>query len=332
MASRTPILSLIALLALLPACAACATVVVTEDAASTGSGGGAASAVSATTGAGASDPGPPPCQEDACAPPGFVFIPPGSFTMGAPWAESQKVPSALDEQPPHPITISRGFFLLSSEVTQGKWSDVMGTNPSQNAACGFSCPVENVSFWDALAFANALSASTGSPACYDLDACTGVPGVDFTCPDTISFDLACHGYRLPTEAEWEYAARAGLATPFYNGESFLSDTGPDSGCDDIAWYAGNTSGTMPVGEKLKSPWGLYDTSGNVYEWVWDRYGAGYYKSAPTIDPQGPAKGASRGMRGGSYLEGCDSQRSANRDVMAPDQRGPMLGFRVARGL
>ena len=134
---------------------------------------------------------------------------------------------------------------------------------------------------------------------------------------------ACKGYRLPTEAEWEYAARAGTTTAYYNGDDA-------SKLDQIAWFdeSWSSGSTHPVGKKKKNPWGLYDMSGNVWEWCWDWFGSDYYKSSLAIDPTGPDTGSVRVFRGGSWGNSASNARSASRNNHDPGTRAHHLGFRL----
>jgi len=212
----------------------------------------------------------------------FIQIPSGSFQMGSNNGEK-------DEMPEHRVTVSRPFYLQATPVTQGQWRARMGDNLSQFKK-GDDYPVEQVSWNDAQAFLQKLNA---------MD-----PGKN---------------YRLPTEAEWEYACRAGTVGERY-GE-----------LDAIAWYEGNSGGqTHPAGEKQPNAWGLYDMLGNVWEWCSDWYGENYYASSPATDPRGPMSGRSRVLRGGSWYDIDSGTRGAKRSRDLPDSRDYNLGFRCAR--
>jgi len=183
------------------------------------------------------------------------------------------------------------FKMSVYEITQGQWKAVMGNNPSYFSSCGDDCPLEDVSWNDVQDFIDNLNQQTGK------------------------------NYRLPTEAEWEYAARAGTTTKYYCGDN-------RSCLRDIAWYRDNSDNqTHPVGQKAPNAWGLYDMSGNVWEWVQDWYDSDYYSSSPETDPQGPDSGAGRVFRGGGWLnyEGC---RSSYRYGTRPSNGRNNLGFRL----
>jgi formylglycine-generating enzyme required for sulfatase activity len=189
---------------------------------------------------------------------------------------------------PHEVTISKPFYMGVTEVTQAQYQAIMGMNPSD--VKGATNPVEMVSWNDATEFCKKLSEKTRQAV------------------------------RLPTEAEWEYACRAGTKTAFCFGDA-------DTGLGDYAWYDGNSgSKTHPVGQKKPNAWGLYDMHGNVWEWCADWY-ADYPKGAVT-DPQGPTSGASRVLRGGSWNFDPALCRSATRHIYTPDIPCGIFGFRV----
>ena len=225
----------------------------------------------------------------------FVGIPPGEFLMG-----STGRYAVVHEQPLTRVRISKGFYLGKYEVTQDEWQAVMGNNPSFHSSCG-SCPVEQVSWEDAQAFIGRLNALSGGGR-----------------------------YRLPTEAEWEYAARAGTTTGTYAGD-IANPFGNNPVLNGIAWYAENSGGrTHPVGQKAPNGFGLYDMLGNVWEWVGDWYGD--YPGRAVTDPVGPASGSERVLRGGSWGAGvyARSCRSASRLGFSPGSRFNSMGFRLLR--
>ena len=249
---------------------------------------------------------------------GFVLIEAGSFQMGSPSGEQGRE----DDERQHRVTLTRDYFMQAHEVTQGEWQGLMGNNPSSFSSCGSDCPVEWVNWYEAVAYANAASRSDGLEECYELSGCQESPGNDMECSRVRFSGLSCEGYRLPTEAEWEYAARAGSMTARYCGES-------ESCLSGVAWYDGNSgSATHGVGEKQANAWGLYDMLGNVYEWTWDWHGD--YPSGSVTDPLGPGSGSSRVRRGGSWYYDARSVRSAYRDSFGPGGRCVNIGFRLAR--
>jgi len=191
----------------------------------------------------------------------------------------------------HRVTIS-SFKMSAYEVTHDQWETVMGYNPSGFSGCS-DCPIDDVSWNEVQDFIDELNGLTGKQ------------------------------YRLPTEAEWEYAARAGTTTKWYCGD--------DESClDDIAWNMGNSNEqTHPVGQKEPNALGLYDMSGNVYEWVQDWYGEDYYSVSPSTDPQGPDSGFARAKRGGGWRYNGTYCRSFNRGGSTPSYHYNYLGFRLA---
>ncbi len=215
----------------------------------------------------------------------FVFILPGSFMMGSPKNE----PGRSDDEILHNVTLTKGFFMQTTQVTQKQWKSVMGNNPSHFKECD-DCPVENVSWDDVHEFIDKLNKKKG------------------------------HTYRLPTEAEWEYACRAGSETAFCFGDD-------ESQLEHYAWYDRNSGGrTHPVAQRNPNAWGLYDMHGNVWEWCQDWYG-NYYADSVT-NPEGSSTGSDRVFRGGCWYDYARRCRSANRNSNAPCNRNSCLGFRL----
>jgi formylglycine-generating enzyme required for sulfatase activity len=266
---------------------------------------------------------------------GFVLIPAGAFEMGSPAGQTQAKPA---EQPLHSVTITRAFLLADHEVTQREWRELMGNEPSYNRDCGDECPVEAITWYAALAFANAVSDAAGLARCYSLSGCTGAPGSDYACTTAGFAGLDCPGFRLPTEAEWEYAARAGTTTPTQLIDEIADWWICSSGAGGTAYsnplltfcryVCSAGSGPAPVRSLLPNPWGLYDMAGNVREWVWDVYAP--YQDGPAVDPLGPDTGPTRVARS-SYVSGYGPDcRNARRDQMEPDWVSNGVGFRLAR--
>lgn len=249
-------------------------------------------------------------QADKTVKGNLVLIPAGPFSLG----NTGSYEGEYDEKPPVTIIISKPFYISKYEITQQQYRAVMGNNPSEFK--GDNLPVEQVSWYDALNFCNALSQSEGLTPCYTMN------GTKVTC------DFEANAYRLPTEAEWEYAAKAGTKTDFYSGKLTYSGNSPiDPNLDKIAWYSANSSNaTHPVGQKTPNAFGLYDMSGNVWEWCWDRYAE--YPSVETKDYQGPEIGTYRVYRGGGWRNLAWYCRSTNRDRNYLDDKNNSLGFRV----
>lgn len=234
----------------------------------------------------------------------FVLVPPGKFMMGSPADEPGR---RANEGPVHEVVIGNAFYLAAHPVTQSAYLAVLGKNPSRfNAAEGGGPdhPVESVSWIEADAFCRKLSARPEERA-------------------------AGRSYRLPTEAEWEYACRAGGSTPFAFGNSFDSTHG---NFDSVHPYGGENAAkvghTSPVARYPASAWGLHDMHGNVWEWCSDWYGEAYYATLPLRDPSGPTEGKFRVLRGGSWKNQATACRAAYRNALAPHQRDSATGFRV----
>lgn len=206
----------------------------------------------------------------------MVSIPAGQFTMGS--AEG-----AIDAKPPHQVKVD-GFLMDEHEITQEVYEKVIGSNPSRRK--NPRNPVEQVTWTAAVKFCNARSIREGLKPCYDTNS--------WAC------DFSASGYRLPTEAEWEYAYRAGTSTPFYF-------SGSPEDLKTCAWFEGNSQAKPhPVGQRRPNAWGLYDMSGNVWEWCNDFYGVKYYRESPNENPRGPQQGEKRVLRGGAWSTSADS--------------------------
>jgi formylglycine-generating enzyme required for sulfatase activity len=222
----------------------------------------------------------------------FVLIPKGEFIMGA-------NEGVYYERKEHNVILSRPFYIQTTEITQGQWKKVMGKNPSLFSNCGDDCPVENVSWNDIQSFIGRVNSNEGT-----------------------------NKYRLPTEAEWEYAARAGTKTRFYTGRCISASQA------NFSFY--DIGGECPKGGALgkptkvasypPNPWGLYDMSGNIAEWVQDWYGI--YSEGKVMDPEGDAIQKDKVIRGGNWHTTAYS--SAVRNYAPPDHRDQYTGFRLAR--
>ena len=239
----------------------------------------------------------------------LVRIEPGEFLMGSPDSDKD---AEDDEKPRHRVRITRSFYLGKYEVTKAEYEAMMGDNPSYFKGSPKS-PVESVSWLNAARFCNQLSEREGLKPMYEIS------GTTIQVPDWNGT-----GYRLPTEAEWEYACRAGTATRYSFGDD-------EARLGEFAWF-GSDAGvrTHEVGQKRPNAFGLYDMHGNVLEWCWDWYAADYYKEPPVDDPRGPSRAELRVIRGGGWGNEPRYVRSADRDRDAPGFRDFYLGFRVAR--
>jgi formylglycine-generating enzyme required for sulfatase activity len=274
-------------------------------------------------------------QRPAPAPDRFVWINGGTFTMGSP---ANEVGRADWEGPQHQVTV-RSFYMGKYEVTQSEYEAVMGTNPSNFK--GPNLPVEQVSWFDAVEYCNKRSQREGLSPAYSIRG-TGDSR-------TVSLNRNANGYRLPTEAEWEYACRAGTATRFNTGNAETSLAGYANRADQVLkekhpdWLAAwkeqipdftivnirdGYGETAPAGSFRPNAWGLYDMHGNVWEWCWDWFGG--YASGAQTDPMGATSGTNRVRRGGSWNDGGQGLRSANRNFHTPGYRGLGIGFRLVR--
>ena len=226
----------------------------------------------------------------------FVLIPTGSFMMGSPPDE----PGRGDDERQHRVTLTKGFYMGVTEVTQRQWRQIMGNNPSHFQDCGADCPVEFVSWNDCQEFVQRLNQSEVG-----------------------------NRYRLPTEAEWEYACRAGSITGFANGSITQTGCGHDANLDVMGWYCGNSGKKPhPVAQRKPNAFGLYDMHGNIWEWCQDWYGI--YPSGHVSNPTGPSSGSCRVLRGGGWHEDVEGCRSAIRVGRSPGSRAGTIGFRLAR--
>jgi formylglycine-generating enzyme required for sulfatase activity len=233
---------------------------------------------------------PPPLFKDPTAGMEMVYVKGGCYQMGA---SDDDFDAYSEESPVHEVCMD-DFYIGKYEVTQGQWKSIMGSSTSTLSTCGAdNCPVDTVSWSDVQDFLSKLNCRSGGST-----------------------------YRLPTEAEWEYAARSGGKSEKYSGGENVNS---------VAWYAENSARkNHPVGAKASNGLGVYDMSGNVWEWTNDWYGSDYYKNSPRNNPSGPRSGDDRVVRGGCVTGEAANQRVSRRTGYAPDFRKPALGFRLLR--
>lgn len=296
------------------------------------------------------------CSAGLCAPEGMEHVAAGTFGMGADAGDTHA--DLIREFPEHSVQITRGIYVGRFEVTQQQWLDTMGANPSRFLGCGLDCPVESVSWYDSMEFMNQLSARDGLPACYALSGCVGnasggcgLADLDgyctgsFSCSSVEFSGVRCGGWRLPTEAEWEWAVGRGTESAFPGGNLTLgvcdidpalapyglycaNNAAPYADCWDLtSGGSGSCVGPAPVGSMLPHL-GLWDGLGNVHEWVWDRYEL--YTSAAQVDPTGPIGGLEGVMRGGSWWSWALNTRFTYRRNAPLSRRSNFTGLRAVR--
>jgi formylglycine-generating enzyme required for sulfatase activity len=228
--------------------------------------------------------------------PEMVQIPAGIFVMG----DKNEV-----DAPQHEVVVD-AFLMDARLVTQDLFQRIMGTNPSRWK--GGANPVEQLRWSDAVKFCNKRSEAEGLQPCYDLK--------------TLQCNFDANGYRLPTEAEWEYACRAGTTTAYFFGDN-------PAKLGDYAWFQKNAGGRpRPVGQKQPNPWGLYDVAGNVWEWCNDFYKADYYQESPRENPRGPKQGEKMVLRGGAFKFSADNCRSGYRYNESPGSADVCFGYDI----
>jgi formylglycine-generating enzyme required for sulfatase activity/uncharacterized protein YjdB len=261
----------------------------------------------------------------------MVSIPAGTFTMGSPTTE----PNRNSDETQHSVTLS-GFSISKYQVTQAQWLTVMGktiveqqalaTTSTTDYGRGGNYPIYYVSWYDTIVFCNKLSLLEGLEPVYSISGKTNpsdwgdIPTNNNSTWNAVVMDKSKNGYRLPTEAEWEYTCRAGTTTAYNTGNTISDNTG---------WYTSNSGGkSHAVGLKPANAWGLYDMHGNLLEWCWDWYGS--YSSSAQTDPLGASSGSDRGTRGGDWYDSDLSMRSARRNYYSPYGRSNRVGFRLVR--
>ena len=261
-------------------------------------GGAAAPATPALPAATAAVASAPDASASGWQPPEMGVVPAGTYNIG--------------EKSDHSVTFTRSFEVMVHEVTQGEYEALMGRETSYFPSCGASCPVNMVTWMDAARYANAASAAAGLETCYTV------------LEDSVTWEsgLSCAGYRLPTDSEWEVAARGGLDTKYSGSDNYKS----------VAWTIRNRPyETRPVKRLLPNGYGLYDMSGNVAEWTWDWFDESAYQSGAQTDPLGPASGSLHVLRGGSWAHQPAFARVTNRDNQGSNAgTHPSVGFRLAK--
>jgi len=247
----------------------------------------------------------------------MVLIDPGSFQMGSPVEE----PGRQDDESQHLVKLTRGFWIAKTEVSQALYEEVVGINPSRWISP--LRPVENVTWFDCLHFCNQLSKLHGFQPAYVIT------------EENVDWNSAADGYRLPTEAEWEYAGRAGSSAMFSFGDDstqlHLYGNYCDRTCERTWRDTTQQDGyfhTAPVGGFKPNAWGLHDMHGNVWEWCWDWWEP--FEARALVDPKGPLVGSHKTERGGCWEVGPEMCRLAYRHYVEPDQKRSYLGFRIVR--
>jgi formylglycine-generating enzyme len=277
---------------------------------------------------------------------GWCRVTHGCFIMGSPPCEFGR---GLYSEDQVQVTLTHDFEIQQTEMTQAQWVGLGFSNPSKQVDGGTKdttygdclepgCPLGNVALEDVMAAANKLSEQGGLPSCYALAGCTGDAGAGLACTTralTTATTYECLGYRLPTEAEWEYAARAGTKTAFYDGDvrpTQLNACEIDPVMDGIGWYCFNAAHfTRPVGQKKPNAWGLFDMAGNAAEWTTSAYTGSGFGSTPLVDPMPQIGAGCLVLRGGLVTAPAEGARSASRSLCGGG-RDAVVGFRLVRTL
>jgi formylglycine-generating enzyme required for sulfatase activity len=274
----------------------------------------------------------------------LYYVEGGTFTQGSPTHEPCL---DSDEAPQFTHTLTRDLLVMETEVTRQMWADLKRVQPTLpgdptdlSYGSGMDHPVQNITWYEAVLFANLLSVERELTSCYYKDASfsTPVDSSNYTSGDFFC-DFEANGYRLPTEGEWEYFTRAGTAGPFSidepnytSGNCNSCTAGLFPGLESVAWFCANNAGGMSraAGSREPNPFGLKDVHGNVYEWCWDWYSSSY-PSGSVTDFAGPSSGTLRVLRGGSWVGDAMNCRSASRHRIRPDHRdNNLFGFRAVR--
>ena len=256
-------------------------------------------------------------------PAGFVFLQGGTFQMGDRLSEGYS-----SEYPLHNVTLD-DFYISKTLITQSDYAAIMGSNPAHDYGVGDNYPVYDVTWFDAIKYCNKKSINENLTPSYSVNGDTNPDNWGTNIVPDVNWNA--NGYRLPTEAEWEYAARGGV----HESDNYrYSGCNEESDLPNYAWYSANNSpnGTKEVATKLPNQLGLYDMSGNVYDWCWDWYSGNYYSSSPSLNPHGPDSETYRVIRGGSWSHNAAYSRVAFRYIATPSNQYYGVGFHVVRVL
>jgi formylglycine-generating enzyme required for sulfatase activity len=277
----------------------------------------------------------------------MVTIPKGTFTMGSGALE----PCRWGNEDVHQVTLTHDVNVMATEVTHGLFQSRMGYNPSSFILCGNACPAETLSWHEAVAYCNRLSQEQSLTPCYSCEGNGGSVVCQIVSAYAGKNIYSCPGYRLPTDAEFEYAYRAGTQTAYFNGPNDATSCTcqGDAHSMDLGWYCGNSTvaygncydispqggakcaGTHPVGTKAPNAWGLYDMGGNVWEWGHDEY-QDFLGFFAVTDPVTVASGTHRMLRGGGFTNEAHYLRAANRKGLPPLTKNIDTGFRCVRSI